>query len=269
MLRAPHVGLLALVLALASCDACGVRRNPKAVEPKAEPAAEAKPAPKVEAPAVLEGAVRLASPEAPSFLPEELERKVVDHVKRGAWPAECTPPKVADRTPLRLTDEGKLSGVVVAVSNFKKASPQRPPRVHDVVIRDCRLTPSLVLAQKGDRLRVTSEIKYPFMPGYGPPSQLKTLIPGQTYEVELNALGASPLMCGFTAPCGRTDVVVLSHTYAAVTDEQGSFRIDSFPADEHVKVSAWHPLLTATETELQIAAGETKSIELVVSPLVR
>lgn len=262
---------LALLLALASCgDACGAKPKPPPPEPKTEaPEPAEKPAPKVEAPAVLEGAVRSASPAAPSFLPDEMERKIVDHAKRGAWPAECTPPKIADSTPLLLTDEGKLSGVVVAASGFKKASAPRPPRVHEVVIRDCRLTPSVVLAQKGDKLRVTSEIKFPFMPGYGPPAQIKTLIPGQTYEVELNTLGASPLMCGFTAPCGRTDVIVLSHTYATVTDQQGNFRFDSFPADERVKVSAWHPLLNATDTEIEVAAGETKSVELLVSPLVR
>jgi len=107
------------------------------------------------------------------------------------------------------------------------------------------------------------------MPAYGPPAEIRTLIPGQTYEVTLDKLGSSPLLCGFTAPCGRTDVVVLSHSLAALTDEQGNFHIDSFPAGERVTVSAWHPLLTASETQVELAPGETKSLELVVTTVKR
>lgn len=254
----------ALMLALLACGG----GEKKAVPPAAEPAPSAPPVAKAPAFGVLEGTVSLASPEVPAFTPDEMERKVVDS-KQGAWPASCTPPKIADRTPMHLTDDGKLSGVVVAASNFKNAPPNRPPVVHDVVLRDCRLTPSTIIALKGDKLRVTSEVKFPFMPAYGPPAEIKTLIPGQTYEVVLDKLGSSPLTCGFTAPCGRTDVIVLSHTLAALTDDTGHFRIDSFPAGERVTVSAWHPLLKASETEVELGSGETKSLDIVVSPLPR
>jgi hypothetical protein len=190
-----------------------------------------------------------------------MERKVLDHTKRAEWPAECTPPKILDSVPMRAAPDGALSGVVVAVSDFKRA-PKRAPRTHDAVIRDCRLTPSTIVAMKGDKLRVTTEVKYPFMPAYGPPDAVRTLMPGQTYEVELTTPGASPLTCGFTAPCGRTDVVVLLHPLAAVTDEQGHFRIDSFPAGERVTVTAWHPLLAESDTQVELSPGEAKSIEL-------
>ena len=268
MRRIRTLGWLAMFLALTSCEgACGKKPAP-APAPK-PPAPIDRPVAKAEPPGVVEGSVRLASPEAPAFTDEEMERKILDQMKQGPWPASCTPPKISDRRPLHVTPDGKLSGVVVAASNFKKASAPRPPRVHDVVLRDCRLTPSTIIALVGDKLRVTSEVKFPFMPAYGPPSKINTLIPGQTYEVELKTLGASPLQCGFTAPCGRTDVIVLSHGYAALTDEQGNFRIDSFPTGEQVTVSAWHPLLNASETQLEVAPGETKSIELVVTPLQR
>lgn len=260
---------LLVLLALASCDACGKKAPPAPAPPPIDRPAGPVGKPEADPLGVLEGSIRLASPEAPAFTPEELERQVLQHNTRQPWPAECTPPKLADRRPLQLTDDGKLSGVVVAASEFKNNAPLRPPRVHEVVLRDCRLTPSIVLAQQGDTLRVTSEVKFPFMPGYGPPSQIKTLIPGQTYEVPLNVLGAAPITCGFTAPCGRTDVIVLSHGHAALSDEKGNFRIDSFPAGERVRVSAWHPLLNASETEIELAPGETKSIELIVSPAPR
>jgi hypothetical protein len=94
-------------------------------------------------------------------------------------------------------------------------------------------------------------------------------MPGQSYDLELKALGASPVQCGFTAPCGRTDVVVLSHTLAALTDAEGNFRIDSFPPGERVTVTAWHPLLQQSELQVEITSGETKNVELIVSPVQR
>lgn len=254
---------LTLALALSGCGS-NEKEPPKPAPPPID-----RPVAKAEPFAVLEGVVRLASPEVPAFTDAEMERQLLDHTKRGKWPDECSPPKLADRRPLQLAEDGRLSGVIVAVSNFTKQAPKRAPRVHEVMITDCRLSPRTILAQKGDTLKVGSEVKFPFMPGYGPPSQLKTLIPGQTYDVELNALGASPLACGFTAPCGRTDVVVLSHTMAALTDEQGKFRIDSFPPGERVTVTAWHPLLQQSEIQVEVAPGETKSVELVVSPAAR
>jgi hypothetical protein len=255
---------VALALTFAGCGGCDKKEAPKKEPPPIDrPVAQAEPF------AVLTGSVRLASPEVPAFTDAEMERQVLDHAKRGAWPDECSPPKILDRRPLQLTDEGKLTGVVIAVSNFKKHPPKRKPVVHEATIRDCRLTPSTILAMQGDTLKVTSEVKFPFMPGYGPPSPVKTLMPGQSYDVELKTLGASPVSCGFTAPCGRTDVIVLSHTLAALTDAEGNFRIDSFPPGEQVTVTAWHPLLQQSEQQIEIAPGETKSIELVVSPVQR
>ena len=256
--------LVALALAATSVGCGG---GDKKAPPKKEPAPIDRPVAQVEPFGVLTGSIRLASPDVPVFSDADMERQILDHTKRGAWPKECSPPKLTDRRPLQLTDDGKLTGVVIAVSNFKKHAPKRKPIVHEATIRDCRLTPRTILAMQGDTLKVQSEVKYPFMPGYGPPSQLKTLLPGQTYEVELKSLGASPLSCGFTAPCGRTDVVVLSHTLAALTDDQGNFRIDSFPPGERVTVTAWHPLLQQSELEVEIAPGETKNVELIVSPL--
>lgn len=268
MHRTPTLIAAQLAIACALALACSGGADKKA-PPKAEPAPIDRPVAQAEPFAVLTGTVRLASPEVPAFTDAEMERQILDHVKRGALPDECSPPKIVDRRPLQLTDEGKLSGVVVAVSNFKKHPPKRKPIVHEATIRDCRLTPRIILAQQGDTLRIKSEVKYPFMPGYGPPSPLSTLIAGQSKDIVLTTLGASPLSCGFTAPCGRTDVIVLSHTMAAVTDAEGNFRIDSFPPGERVTVTAWHPLLQQSEIQLEAAPGETKNVELVVNPIPR
>jgi hypothetical protein len=264
MRRTATLLVTALALAMTSCGGSD-KKEPKKKDPPPidRPVAQAEPF------GVLTGTVRLASPEVPAYTDADMERQVLDHAKRGKWPDECSPPKIVDRRPLQLTSAGTLSGVVIAVSNFKKHPPKRKPIVHEATIRDCRLTPSTILAQQGDKLKVLSEVKFPFMPGYGPPSPVKTLMPGQSYDLELKTLGAAPVQCGFTAPCGRTDVVVLSHTLAALTDAEGNFRIDSFPPGERVTVTAWHPLLQQSELQIEIAPGETKNVELLVSPAQR
>jgi hypothetical protein len=149
------VRLLILGLALAACDSCGdAAQTAQAPAPQAS---EPKPVPK----AVLEGIVRLAAgQQLPEHSLEDMESKVLDHTARGAWPDACTPPKTADRQPVQLSAEGGLSGVVLAASQFKHGR-TRPPVTHEVVIEDCRLTPSLVVAVKGDTLRVKNSLDSP------------------------------------------------------------------------------------------------------------
>jgi len=119
---ASHLRFIACALSLTSLAGagwygCGEEKKPAPLPvAPAEPPID-RPVATAVVPAVLSGSVQIASPEAPAFLPEEMERKVVDS-KNGAWPDTCTPPKIADRTPMHLTGDGKLSGVVVAVSEI-------------------------------------------------------------------------------------------------------------------------------------------------------
>jgi hypothetical protein len=138
--------------------------------------------------------------------------------------------------------------------------------VHDVNIQDCRLTPSLVVARIGDMLRIKNEVNYPLLPGLGSESFNQTLNQGQTRDVPLDVGGVKILSCGFTSPCGRTDVIVLAHPFFAVTDAKGEFRFEDFPADETVRVNAWHPLFSETFVTTRVAFGETKSVELILTP---
>jgi hypothetical protein len=254
---------LALLLLLAGLCACSKAkpapgRGGATADQKA-PAERAKP--------VVEGVVRLApGAELPSYAPEQMEKKLFQKLAPEAPPSSCTPPKKADRQPVKLTPDGALAGVMLAPSGFSH-QPQRAPQVHDVTIDDCRLTPSLVVALKGDSLRVTNRVNFAFMPSYEAAAAVRSLIPGQTYDVPLNAQGVKPLLCGFTAPCGRTDVVVLLHPFYVVTDAQGHFRFDDFPTGEEVSLSAWHPLFQESRVTLRVEPGEHKQLELVLTPL--
>jgi hypothetical protein len=251
-----------LLCATATLLAAGACR-PK---PKPSEAASASPAQKP-APAVLVGSVQLAEGhELPMYKPEDMERRVLAHIQGNTFPEVCSPPKLSDRTPVRRSPDGSLIGVMVAASEFSKSTP-RDPIIHEVVIKDCRLTPSLVVAQVNDTLRMSTEVQYPLMPTYGANAYNETLIAGQTKSHRLDKTGVDNILCGFTAPCGRTDVVVLHHPVYAVTGEDGKFRIDDFPADETIKLSAWHPLFKEASTTVKVAKGETKTLTFTLTPL--
>ena len=249
---------------LALAAAAGCRK--KASEKLPSPVAEAlKPsAPK----AVLTGSVHLAAGyDLPSYAPEDMERAVLAHIKGGTYPDVCSPPKTADRSPVRQTADGKLIGVMLAASEFSHQSAKGAPKVYNITIEDCRLTPQLVVARIGDMLHVKNNVKYPLFPGLGTDSFNQSLTFEQARDIPLDTGGVKILSCGFTSPCGRTDVIVLAHPYFAVTDDKGEFRIDDFPADETVRINAWHPLFSETFVSVKVAHGETKQVELVLTPV--
>jgi hypothetical protein len=222
--------------------------------------------PKAAQTAVIEGVVRLAEgAELPSYPKDTMERTVLAHVHDAPLPESCSPPKTTDRQPVQLTPDGLLAGVMVVATGFSK-QPQRPPMVHEVAIEDCRLTPSLVVAMKGDTLRVRNTVNYPFMPTYRERGMARTLSPGQTYDVTLDKPGVQPLLCGFTAPCGRTDVIVLLHPLYAKTDANGKFKIEGLPPGENLMINVWHPLFQDSRQSVQLASGEHKSLEFVLAP---
>ena len=232
----------------------------------AKPAAAPLAAPK--AAAVLIGSIRMAGGhELPSYTPEQMERSVLAHVKGGTFPEVCTPPRTVDRQPVRLTPDGKLIGVMVAASEFSQHPPAKKLHAYEVTIRDCRLTPSMIVAEIGDTLHIKNEVDFPLLPGLGSDTFSQTLSKGQSRDIVFDTGGVKILMCGFTAPCGRTDVVVMAHPYAAVTNDKGEFRIDDFPADETVRLNAWHPLFSETFITVRVAHGETKTVELELTPV--
>ncbi|MEY4577650.1 MAG: hypothetical protein RL701_2353 [Pseudomonadota bacterium] len=219
-------------------------------------------------PAVLVGSVTLEpGRELPSYPPEQMERSVLAHVGAGTFPKECSPPRHDDRTPVRLTPDGKLIDVLLAASEFSARAEPGPVHVHTLEINDCRLSPRLVVARVGDVLHIANKTDFALMPGLPSESFSQTMQLGQSRDIPLDKAGQKNVMCGFSAPCGRADVVVMGHPFTAVTNDKGEFRIEGFPADETVRIHAWHPLFSESFKEVRVAAGEEKRIELVLSPL--
>lgn len=249
------VGSLACVLLLAGCEGCA--------EESAEPTSIERPESDSARPgtAVIEGVVRLAPG---AELPRHPQNPMVAPQGRPALPEACTPPQERDREPVQQVSGDRLAGMLVALSEFETEVPHEPV-THELVIRDCRLTPGIVVATLGDRLRLVNETEYPFLPDLGV-GMMTALLHEQSREMELGQAGMRTLTCGFAASCGRAEIVTMFHPLHTVTDEAGRFRIENVPANEELRVNTWHMLFNEASQSLTLSPGETREIELVVTP---
>lgn len=253
------VALCALLAVMATaCDAC----SPKTPAPDKK-APTAAPVPRF---GVIEGVVRLAeAAELPEVPPRMMYQQFLQQEDPLPGPSVCTPAKQTDRRPVQIGAGNVLSSIFVAASDFKTPV-SRPPKVHDLIIDDCRLQPMVVGAMRGDTLRIGSKTDYPFMPQIGSATFIETMIKGQERTQTLEALGVQTVLCAFTAPCGRADVITVAHPLYALSDVAGHFRIEGVPADETLNLNAWHPLFRATTQSVKVAPGETKQVDFVMTP---
>lgn len=263
---AARCGLLVVLAAvLSACDSCGSKHaeTPSASKSaaKQEQAAAAEKEPAF---GTVEGVVRLAEGKDLPVRPEGYAT-----IRPGKEPKRppdvCPPPKKSDRRPVELADERALTNVLVAASEFE-AKIEREAKTHEVVIAGCQLRPQLVVAVKDDTLVVENQTDYPFLPRFPTDAFYQSLNKGDRRSMKLDRGGMFPLVCGFAAPCGRADVMVLYHPVYDVTNDEGRFRIDNVPAGEPVRLDAWHPLFASTGTTVELKPDETEKIELVIEP---
>ncbi|MGF1470024.1 MAG: hypothetical protein ACFCGT_28220 [Sandaracinaceae bacterium] len=248
--------VLVLVLVLAAAGACGGSTEPAGRAPAAEGAAESR------GPAVLRGVVRLADGAAlPTYPEPPLEQEGADLL-----PEACTPAGEADRTPFVLGGERGLAGVVVALRRFP-GRPQLEPRTREVRIEDCRLTPKLVTATRGDVLRVTNATDHPFFPQLGGAERImQMLMPEGSRDFELDQGGVRNLLCGYATPCGRTEIAVFYHPFHQVTGTDGRFVFEDPPIGDDIELGAWHPLLSEATEVVTTRAGQEVEVTLTLSP---
>lgn len=246
------LALLALLM-VAVCAACGDDDASKARTTS------------LEGRGVIIGTVALAPGEAlPEYSGPNAALRTLLPGRARELPADCPEPG-APLHPVGLTSDGLLGGVVVVASDFT-GGVSRPARIHDVSIRGCRLQPSLVDATRGDRLRVRNYDPFPYAPSLGSPHEEQPLPRGEPVMIPLGASGVETILCPLSAPCGRTDVVTLNHPLHARTDAHGHYRIEGFPIGQRVRLSAWHPLFEESSTHVWLERGETRRVDLMLSP---
>jgi len=214
---------------------------------------------------VIVGTVALAPGEAlPEYSGANAALRTLLPGRPRELPADCPEPGAPLR-PVGLTSDGLLSGVLLVASDFT-GGVSRPARVHDVSIRGCRLQPSLVDATRGDRLRVRNYDPFPYAPSLGSAREELPLPRDKPVMIPLGGSGVETILCPLTAPCGRTDVVTLNHALHARTDARGQYRIEGFPVGQRVRLSAWHPLFEESTTHVWLERGETRRVDLLLSP---
>jgi hypothetical protein len=209
--------------------------------------------------------VRLADGESLSSWPDALmPRPPGDPVAR---PDLCGPPKLADKQSARMADPGTraLSGVLIAPVGFQWAPPRRAV-THELAIRDCMIDRPFLDATLGDRIRLTNETDYPFLPTGGEgPGVTQALMRGQSREFTLDRPGPRTVACNaFGLACGRADVMVLAHPLHATTGADGRFRIEQVQANQDLRIHAWNPLLQETSQTVRLNPGETRTLEFVM-----
>lgn len=245
------------MLWLVGCGSCDRRSDAPA---EAAAASEPKPVPRAIPVGTIEGEIRLAEgAELPKY-----SRAALGESPRVTRPEICPAPRDTELTPVRRTEAGRLSGVLVSVTGFAK-SPNSEPREHELRIFDCGLEPRIIAATRGDRLKIVNETPHAFLPSFGNEPFTDALAHKQVRTVALDRGGVIPVRCTFGSGCGRSDVFVLYHPVHSVTDAEGRFRMENVPAGS-VKVHAWHPLFDEAAAEVTIASGETKRVELTLRP---
>lgn len=214
---------------------------------------------------VIEGTVTLApGVELPGYAGASASlRTLMPSSERS--PASDCPDPAAPLYPVAITAERRLSGVVLAASEFTGSVPHTP-RVHDVAVHHCRLQPSVVDATRGDRLRVRNLDPFPYAPSFGPARQEQPLPRDRPVMIPLGASGVESILCPLSAPCGRTDVITFNHPLHARTDAAGTYRLEGFPVGERVRISAWHPLFEPTSTHVWLERGERRRVDLTLAP---
>ena len=254
-LRQPRAPRLAAVLALvcALSAACGSSKAPE-VKRRNGPVG------------TLLGDVHLAPGERmPEYLPLDLVRRPLRQSSLPKPPDECAAANEASRHPVSVTPRGLLGGIVVAASDFTRVR-ERAPKVHQVVLEHCRLTPSIIAAQGGDTLSIENRDPFGFEPLIGPAYEARALAQGKKIKAPLVAAGIDAVQCSLGAPCGRTDLLVFHHPVHAVSDALGQFRMLNFPAGELVRVTAWHPLFEPSETFVWLEPSQVTTVSLQLVP---
>lgn len=210
---------------------------------------------------VIVGVVRIAEG---AELPGYDVHPMVPTPPRPPMPDDCSAASEADRRPVTMDAQRGLEGVLVALSDFGE-TPAHAPVTHELRIRDCRLTPRLVVATRGDGLRIHNESDYPFLPDFGT-GMMQAILRGDSREVELGMGGVRTLTCGWGALCGRAEIVTLYHPLHDITAAHGRFRIEGVPPGDAIRVSAWHPLFQEAAEVVDVTVGATREVELVLRP---
>lgn len=277
-LRAPRLGAVGSMLATGSTlvaassmlvlVGCSGGDQPEATSGETSPLPETA----TEAPVVadvipmgtVEGVVRLAPGAA---LPGYDTNPMISAGASAAMPSDCPPPNESDRQPVQVGSSGGLTNLVIVATGDPEHWPDTAgPRTRTARIERCRLEPRTLVAERGDTIHFETELNFPFFPDLGTGFS-RALLPTDPLDLVLDQGGVRTIGCAFANACGRMEVVTIYHPVFAVSDAEGRFRMTNVPADQDIRVTAWHPLFQEIAGTTRVEPGQTVQLELVIQPI--
>jgi len=177
----------------------------------------------------------------------------------------------ASSTAPTATKTGGLSSAIVWIANVKSGKPLPADRRDDLSSEKCLLDPRVQAAVIGTTFNVFNDDKLLHRLVFlrlGTHDTL-TVMPffnsGQVVASERLAKtsGIVEVRCA-QHPWTRAYIAVFDHPYYAVTEDDGTFKIDSLPPGTY-KLMVWHEgMAAAVEQQVQVAAGGVGKADVVV-----
>lgn len=212
----------------------------------------------------VEGIVRLAPG---TTLPMYADNPMVSTGAAAVLPEGCAAANESDRQPVQIGSSGGLTNLVIVATGDRERWPDTAgPRTRTARIEGCRLVPHTMVAERGDTIHFENEATFPFFPDLGT-GFTRALLPTDPLDMVLDQGGVRTIGCSFANACGRMEVVTLYHPVFTVSDAEGRFRMTNVPADQDVRVTAWHPLFQEIGGTARVSVGGTATLELVITPV--
>jgi hypothetical protein len=165
-----------------------------------------------------------------------------------------------------------LAGVLVWVDGISAGKPASGARRETVVIENCRFVPRLLAVTAGATINffsrdpVTQATRFYREGSDEPLDEVRTVDVGQVVPSE--KIARLPGMVQARAvqnAWSRGYIAVFDHPYFAITDETGSFIIDSLPAGTYT-VKLWHERMDAPiEQRVAVTAGGRGQLEVTLT----
>ncbi len=156
--------------------------------------------------------------------------------------AFCGSKMIPDETLVVNSKNNGIKNVIVYVYTGRRGTQLPPmelePETHTLANQDCRFEPHVVIAKKGDTIKVTNPDKVGHNANFqffNNTQQNLTVPAGGAVEIELKEDEPAPI----PVACNihnwmKAQVVVLDHPFAAVSDEDGVLEIKGLPVGEVV-----------------------------------
>ena len=172
-------------------------------------------------------------------------------IKATADPQFCGQHKLIDESLLVDGETKGIKNIVVYVHTGRGGSKlddvEPAGNTHELANQNCRFEPHIVIAQKGDTLKVTNPDPVGHnanMNFFNNKAQNPMIPAGGDVEVELKESepGAIPVECSIH-PWMKSYLMVLDHPYAGVSNENGEVVIENLPEGEELKFRVYHESL--------------------------